>query len=464
MTTNQSYKFTPDGILGMSDEDAIMTCATLMGHNEDTEQTNTLETAIQMAFRTVKGKNFIDYEYSYEIIKAFTSRFKKVLLEGSLSMEIQETLPKTFTGKDGQGRKMEYDEWRVANDMKRHGLPDDALITFFEKHLFGDWVNRKLVVQWFHLNSQLEDDSAPTEIKNSQFGEGLFATRDIKQGELISYYPMDWVSDSRLCPPQGDDKPYSLSHQKWICSQNAGIIGYGNDYDKQGNPQRIIKELRESEGRMTHRINDYGFSFSGDDGSVHIWGDPLAKQPNSWFRGCMINDGAYFVGQTPEGYRKEFMKMTVNDKDSKCNTRLSTRMIASRDIKKGEEIFTVYGEQYWFGGALHQDGTEEEVENDKVYEPHHAVIVRDAFNKCSQGQKKKAKEKKKALIEHQNDLFKEFREKLAESPENPDNNKWRVCICEVTQKESNLDVSSVICGGPEGVWIDGDPTQFSRFY
>lgn len=463
----QCYVFTPEGIKGMSDQDAIMTFATLTGHNEDQEQTNTLITAIQMGFRLAKGKEtpYVDYEHSHQIIKAFAERFQRVF-SGDFAQKVKDSVPTTFTGKDGQGRPMEYDEWRVAREINKQGLPQHVFSSLFEKYLFGDWMNRKLVVQWFHEQSQIPDDSAPTEIKNAEFGNGLFASRDIKQGELISYYPMDWVSDSHLCPTNDNNEPYSIDQQKWICIQNAGIIGYGNPHDKQGNPERILKELREAEGRMTHRINDYGFSFSGEDGYVHIWGDPLTKQPNSWFRGCIANDGGYFIGQTPEGYRKEFMKMTVNDKNSKCNTLLNTRMTATRDIKKGEEILTIYGEDYWFGGSIQPDGTMEKVKEEMVYEPCHAVLIRDAYNKLeSRGQKKKAKEKKKKLREHQDETFKEFREKLAESPSNPDNNKWRVCICEVNQKGSGIDVKSVICGGVgELGWIDGDPTQFSTFY
>ncbi len=462
----QAYQFTPEGIRAMNEQDAIMTCATLMGHNEDTEQTSSLITAIQLGFRTGQETGEIDYEYCYEIIHAFHDRFNR-LLKGNTAKEVNKNIPSHFTGKDGNGKTMDYEEWRVAKDMAKNGMPRDQFCAFFEKFLFGDWINRKLVVDWFHKYSQIPDDTAPTNVRGSQFGKGVFATRDIKKGELIAYYPMDWVSDSRLCPSNNQDEPYSIDHQKWICIQNAGIIGYGNPHDKQGNPERILAELREAEGRMTHRINDYGFSFAGEDGYVHIWGDPLVNQPNSWFRGCMINDGGYFVGQTPEGYKKEFLKMELGDSDSKCNTKLSTRMIASRDIKEGEELLTIYGCEYWFGGAMTQEGDEKPIDEDCNYQPHDAIVIRDAFNKCNKGQKKKAKEKKKQWREHQDEAFKIFREKLAVDEGNPDDNKWRVVICEVKQKpeSSAMDVTSVICKGvKDKEWVDGDPIQFSEFY
>ncbi len=457
----QVYKFTPEGIRSMSEPDAIMTCATLMGHNEDEDQTNSLITAIQLGFRS-NGK--IDFENAYEIIYAFNDRFQSIL-KGETAKHVGKQIPNHFTGKDNNGKPMEYEEWRCAKDLANQNMPKNAFVGFFEKYLFGDWINRKQVVNWFHKHSQIPDDTAPTEIKGCQYGNGLFATRDIKKGELIAYYPMDWVSDSRLCPTDDNKEKYSADQQKWICIQNAGIIGYGNPYDEQGNPERIMKELRDAEGRMTHRINDYGFSFSGSDGYVHIWGDPLSKQPNHWFRGCIANDGAYFVGQTPKGYREEYYKMMNGKSDSKCNCQLSTRMVASRDIKKGEEILTVYGESYWFGGAINPNGDVAEVDDDLNYNTADALTVRDAFNKMSKGQKKKAKANKKAMREGQDNTFKTFREKLADSDSNPDKNKWRVCICEVNQKENSIDVSSVICSGTkDNDCVDGDPIQFSRFY
>ena len=43
---NQSYQFTPEGIMKMSDVDVLMTFATLMGHTEDVEQRESLDQSL----------------------------------------------------------------------------------------------------------------------------------------------------------------------------------------------------------------------------------------------------------------------------------------------------------------------------------------------------------------------------------------------------------------------------------
>jgi hypothetical protein len=443
------YEFTPAGIAGMSDMDIHMTFIALMGNHSEhdhitEEEYENLRRSITAGLRLAGGpqEEDFDFEKSHEIIDIFIKRFMKIIDKSPEALEAMKEL------------------------YKGHGDLKEIFQQEFERLLYGNWYNRRLIIEWFHKNSQRINDEAPTILKNTKYGRGVFASRDIKRGDLIAYYPMDWVSDSKLVPKQKDTNTETFSEEqlKWICLQNAGIIGYGNPYDEQGNPERILQELRESEGRMCSRINDYGFSFASDDGSVHIWGDPLVNQPNSWFRGCMINDGAYNPKQTEEGYYKEFMNMARGLRVSKCNTRLATRMTASRDIKKGEEILTVYGKDYWFGGASDQEG--ENIEKFNWNSRHNALNLK------SRGQKKKFKAKKKEMAKTQNEGFEMFRrgllERLQEGEyyEGFDGNKWRVVILEVKMIQGGrFSLDAVVCKGNDGnEWIDGHPTQFSKYY
>ncbi len=443
------YEMSPKGIARMTDVDINIVMGVVMEFmTEDIakkvrlteEDREDLKNTIITGLRLAGGPNEedFDFEKSFEIIEAFIKRFMKILTK----------------------------QEKAKAALEEHGDLTQIFTQQFEQLLYGNWYNRKLIIQWFQKNSQRICDESPTIIKGSKYGRGVFASRDIKEGELIAYYPMDWVSDTKLYPKKKDNKTsYSTDQMKWICLQNAGIIGYGNPYDKAGNPERIMKELREEEGRMAHRINDYGFSFSSKDGGVHIWGDPLCHQPNSWFRGCIVNDGAYHTDQTKEGYCKEFNDMVMCRRFSKCNTRLSTRMTATRNIKKGEEIMTVYGEDYWFGGG---ENTEEGGDR-QWFSRHHLLNLK------SKGQKKKFKALKKAMVKNQREGFKMFREGMAEKClENNkfsgfDGNKWRVCICDINpSSDGNYNVDAVIVNHEakegESDWEDGHPTQFSTYY
>jgi len=428
----KSYEFSAEGIADISDIDIHTIVNVALGHmGAELMPLEEQESLKNSLINGLRGEGDFDFEEAWIIIKNFVKRYW--------------TLIKRH---DVRGAPKE-----VIDAIK--DIPFEAYLCRFENILFGSAENRRLIVEWFHKNSQIPNDEAPTVIKNSKYGRGVFASKDIKKGDLIAYYPMDWVSDSTLCPK--NEKPFTDGEIKWICLQNAGVLGYGNPYDKQGNPQRILDELYEAEGRITPRINDYGFSFASDDGAVHIWGDPLCEQPNSWFRGCLINDGAYHPKQTEEGYMKEFEKMGYSKLLSKCNTRLATRMIASRDIKKGEEILTYYGEEYWFGKGQVRDGKGNCDHNCR----HHVV------NLTSKGQKKKAKDKKKRQQLVQNATFKELREGLLQRAQNEiegfEGHKFQIVITDCSLREGG-GMSAECCPILIDSWVAGDPLQMRNFY
>ena len=439
----QSYEFSVEGIPEMSDADIHNVIAVILGACPENIMTKDQQTKLRKIICFgLRNRGDItddfDYEKSWDIINAFIKRYMKFLGNYKGNADVKDILNVCY----------------------------EAYATRFDEVFCSDSENRRLIIEWFQKNSQIPNDEAPTEIKNTKYGRGVFASRDIKKGDLISYYPMDWVADSTLCPMNVRDGHHPHAENlKWICIQNAGIVGYGNPYDKKGNPQRIINELREAEGRMTPRINDYGFSFGEDDEVVHIWGDPLCDQPNSWFRGCLINDGAYDFKKTKEDYDKEFQNMIHGLRISKCNTRLATRMVASRDIKKGEEILTAYGEGYWYSKGETASGDERGEESAKHNCRHHCLNLK------TKGQKKKAKEKKKAQQDAQNDTFAVMREHLAkschedqENYEGFDGNKWRVCVLGVnTLEDQRVHVDACFINGQDK-WQEGHPTQFSQFY
>lgn len=359
------------------------------------------------------------------------------------------------------------DDRNLARDIIEHGMPEDLVTNHFAEMITSYWYGRKRYIQWFHKKMAENDMSAPVEIYNSEFGRGLRATRDIKKGELVCYYPMDWVADPSLAPPDEQGRKVGGDREKWMCLQNAGVIGYGNPHDQEG-AKKVMDELVENSGRITSNLNDYGFSFGPGDGICHIWGDPDGPQHqrNNWFIGHMINDGVYHPDQTPEGYNEIAKKMMDNFEVGRnfnhpVNVRLNSRMTAIRDIKKGEPLLTAYGAEYWFASGR---GPEGEHQGD----PDDSIFCRHTVNHMSTGQKKKAKKKRKQVNINQRNTFKRFREQTAqkcvERGELEECHPYQIVIANIQKhkREGKATVESLIAC-PNG-WEAHHPTQFANFY
>jgi hypothetical protein len=397
-----------------------------------------------------------DVERNWEIIETILEEYSKVM-EWTLQ----------HRSEDIRSRLRTPDEHSAFDQVINSGIPLEIYRRAFFEVMIGDWKNRQLYVKWFHKKMAEDDMTAPVEVFNTEFGRGLRATRDIKKGDLVVYYPMDWVSDSSLAPcDENTGEKLSDEQCKWICLQNAGIIGYGNPYSP-GPAGVIMDKLRDNLGRITRDLNDYGFSFGTDGGAVHIWGDPDAEnhKTNNWFLGHMINDGGYHPEQTKEGYRElnsnlqnEAQNIPTPSQD--CNVLLDTRIRAMRDIKKGEEIKTFYGQEYWFAGGVDVNGKmdKKDLEND-------ACHCRHTFINLTKNQKKKEKKRIKEGLAKQNRTFRNFREQTALGtsekhgiPVLPS----QVCLVNATEENGSIYLASVIVHND--TWIDGHPTQFSKFY
>ena len=134
-------------------------------------------------------------------------------------------------------------------------------------------------------------------------GSGVFASRDLKQGELITLYPGDGVriEDGGSAPPL-----------------DAAILERGKDYER---------EL----GR--------------DDDSVSLLGDPALVHDRAYL-GHMINDGATCA-------REALRTAYVAESAAACNVRTTSldachlAIVAACDMRRGEELLLAYGAGYW---------------------------------------------------------------------------------------------------------------------
>ena len=446
---SKTCDWTVQGIMNLSPEGLNELCGAVMEMNQDKEFVKGYNMILA---KCIASQEDFDVEHNFKVIRTIYERYN--ILFDRVRQEYR----------TGGVEGLNDEDHTLVKAILEHGLPEGMLTQYFAEMITSYWYGRKRYIQWFHKKMAEDDMSAPVEIYNSEFGRGLRTTRDVKKGELLCYYPMDWVSDPSLAPKHEGGR--DVAKEKWMCLQNAGVIGYGNPHDPEG-AKKVMDQLVENKGRITANLNDYGFSFgSTDDGICHIWGDPDGQQhqKNNWFVGHMINDGAYHPDQTEEGYNelsKKIFAMDWNGENSNhpVNVRLNSRMTAIRDIKKGEPLLTIYGSEYWFDSGR---GPEGELESRAENSP----FCRHTINHMSTGQKKKAKKKRKEINLGQRQTFEQFRnrtaEKAVEENEIDECHPYQIVITDVSGQDGRCHVSSTIAV-PEG-WQPHHPTQFANFY
>ena len=178
----------------------------------------------------------------------------------------------------------------------------------------GEIINTRLVI----------DNLSRVEIKPSLIsnaGKGVFATMDCKEGELLTCYPGD------------------------VLLQNSGFTGLPDD-------------LKNDEDKLQSRLSRYCIGVTDD---YAIMGLPELDQDMAYV-GHMINDAARppVTEADLENYTTESDRLANAEIVSLEDLHMVA--IATRDIKKGEEIYGSYGIQYWTdhtdtwrGGKVQED-------------------------------------------------------------------------------------------------------------
>ena len=145
------------------------------------------------------------------------------------------------------------------------------------------------------------------EVKQSNHGRGVFATRDIKKGETVTLYPAH-----NIATPLGNGR-----------ERRRGWCEYEYEY------------------AMTH----------SKTGERHT-GDKMKEDP--FFLGHLINDFCAFVGEFKEkakGQGETMMKYFLHAETFQNvvfkNGMHFISIKASKDIKEGEELLIAYSPTYW---------------------------------------------------------------------------------------------------------------------
>ena len=170
------------------------------------------------------------------------------------------------------------------------------------------------------LSSTIQCNLDNVYLKESEIhGQGCFAKHDIKCGELITLYP-------------GDVIEITPNKDRHIDGHKTGVFPSERLYRKYGN----ITDKK-------HQNNDYAFMI---DDVYKIFGDPIFND-NPNYMGHFINDKA--KSDSTEDSDKIYEKISLEYANCQIYPieNLHVGILASKDIKKDEELFTTYGINYW---------------------------------------------------------------------------------------------------------------------
>jgi SET domain len=163
-------------------------------------------------------------------------------------------------------------------------------------------------------------------------GMGLFAKKNIKSGTIVSFYPVHAIGvdfgDASVC----------------LASDNVRQDYFGGNNDGEGDWNgsylQYIIGSRPLAGRCVAEL------FDGD--ALFIDVDPNRVDRVGW-KGHYVNDGAVVEACEEAGIlqyyqRSRLLKNCVHVPFGPCPM---LAVVATRKVKKGEELFTTYGGSYW---------------------------------------------------------------------------------------------------------------------
>lgn len=148
-------------------------------------------------------------------------------------------------------------------------------------------------------------------------GRGLFASRKIAAGELVTCFPGDWVLDED--PVDG-----------------GFSVTFG---------QHIPDIRRDLQHATSSDARDYELLLSLDGGVARVIGDPLAVDDAAYL-GHLANDCAMLL--EPEGIFEYALSASQRANTNHVSVLEShIAVVASREIEQDEELFVSYGPGYW---------------------------------------------------------------------------------------------------------------------
>jgi hypothetical protein len=189
-------------------------------------------------------------------------------------------------------------------------------------------------------------------------GNGLFASRDIANDELITMYPGDAVLIASPPPPSESNSGESLP-----ASPVVGVMFGSHIHGEDRIPNRVTTPEAKS---YEMEINKY----------TSIVADPQIGFKDPAYLGHFGNDGVALYEFDPTS-RETYSKASVERQNAAHFVMEGAHMVtvATKPIEKGQEIFISYGEGYWLSRSFATSDMDEAEKN--------AIVVEIAAAKSS---------------------------------------------------------------------------------
>lgn len=202
---------------------------------------------------------------------------------------------------------------RIQEIIKQMNCINEIYKNNKNQYLKNDKTNKIDILRMKLMNKMTFCHLDSAEVRKSKVhGKGVFATKDIKKDEIITFYPVDILQ-------------LPVNNEGSVCSFSDR---YKSKYGKIINPN----------------VEYYKYYCSDN---VVIIGDPTFTNNNNYL-GHMINDIS-----THDKTNKSIKAYNKIADSANCDfvepddDNLFLPVLANRDIRKDEELFVSYGPQYW---------------------------------------------------------------------------------------------------------------------
>lgn len=203
---------------------------------------------------------------------------------------------------------------------------------YVNKYLFFQFLSRLLV------NMGTSDEKVKVKLRPD--GErGLFAIRDIKEGEYICLMPIDYVL-------LGDDW-YTINDDYNIIDFRYGILckikkDGSTDYESFVSfLQNRKKKCKSFFGSLFEDIFGRHVNIIGVSNSNKVENEFIGHMINDYIDMSLVSSNIYNV------LSRQYSNVDISCKLKLFEDRLGLVIVASRDIKMGEELYMNYGSEYW---------------------------------------------------------------------------------------------------------------------
>ena len=192
-------------------------------------------------------------------------------------------------------------------------------------------------------------------------GSGVFATKNIKAGTIIGFYPVHGIGLERF--DMNAFATASKEDQEYFDGQNLDHDDGAGDFENDD------KTKNDGENVANHNYLQYlvgsrplcGYQTLEDGGTLFIDVNPKQVVQETWI-GHFINDGAIVESNTEDGlldyYRNSAQRKNCVPVPFGPSPILAA--VTTSKINKGDELFTTYGGAYWLDTLLQLTLEEEE--------------------------------------------------------------------------------------------------------